>query len=87
MLAAIPQLLGSLVILSLVGMAVLWGIGQLQRRGPAVRERVVIRPTSLRFRRQQDPAERSVLLPSSLPERSPPTFPSQRADGGDRDLS
>lgn len=88
MLAAIPQLLGSLVILSLVGLAVLWGIGQLRRRGSMVRERIVIRPTSLRFRRQQDRAERSVSLPSSLPERSPPTFPSQRADDAcDRDLS
>jgi hypothetical protein len=42
----------------------------------------------VQFRRQQNPAFRSVLLPSSLPERSPPTFPSQRADDKrDRDLS
>jgi hypothetical protein len=88
-LAAIPQLLGSLVILSLVGVAVLWVIGQLQRRGPAIRQRIVIRPTAVRFRRQQDRAERPGLLPSSLPERSPPTFHSERADDADcdRDLS
>jgi len=87
MVAAVPLLLSSLAVLSLVGLVALWGIGHLQRRGSAIRQRIVVQPP-LRFRRQQDPAERSVLLPSSLPERSPPTFPSQRTgDDRDRDLS
>jgi hypothetical protein len=88
MVAVVPALLSSLAVLSLVGLAVLWGIGHLRRRSAAVRQRIVVDRTPVRFRRQQNPASRSVLLPSSLPERSPPTFPSQRADDErDRDLS
>lgn len=87
MVAAVPTLLSSLAVLSLVGLAVLWGIAHLQRRRSMVRQRIVVE-RRVQFRRQQNPAFRSVLLPSSLPERSPPTFPSQRTDGDcDRDLS
>ena len=88
MVAAVPALLSSLAILSLVGLAVLWGIAHLQRRRSMVRQRIIVE-RRVQFRRQQNPAFRPVLLPSSLPERSPPTFPSQQRadDNRDRDLS